>query len=326
MRPGGRAGAGWRPAPAAALRRRPGRTAIGSSSGCGRHRDHRDGGRVTAGRRGCARRAGDPATALTRRSGVSVWSRPRSRRGPSRPGRGGRRRSRRRSRRRWRPRGRSARPSNVRRRPPRPRRPTGSATESCVTASTPTGTAGNSVSGTAVVTGTSRTGPSIAGASTTGASAADGSGTSTTGASTATVGGRGAGVGRAAGSAAGAPTSTDASPGSTSSSARPARRRSRPLSGPTRSSSSPRRARPPRARRPEGSRSGRPSPRPASGRFSSVIGSAVTTTPRPRQCSHGVEKCSSRPPPTRLRVICTRPSEVTSATWWRVRSREPGTR
>ena len=43
--------------------------------------------------------------------------------------------------------------------------------------------------------------------------------------------------------------------------------------------------------------------------------------PRPPQCSHGSEKTSSRPDPTRLRVIWTRPSEVTSATWCLVRSR-----
>ena len=50
-------------------------------------------------------------------------------------------------------------------------------------------------------------------------------------------------------------------------------------------------------------------------------GSVDTSTPRPLQCSQVVQNASSRPVPTRLRVICTRPSEVTSATWWRVRSR-----
>ena len=43
--------------------------------------------------------------------------------------------------------------------------------------------------------------------------------------------------------------------------------------------------------------------------------------PRPWQCSQFSLNASSRPVPIRLRVICTRPSEVTSATWWRVRSR-----
>ena len=61
-------------------------------------------------------------------------------------------------------------------------------------------------------------------------------------------------------------------------------------------------------------------PEPPLRRFSST-GSVETITPRPRQCSHGSENTSSRPWPTRLRVIWTRPSEVTSATWWRVRSR-----
>ena len=51
------------------------------------------------------------------------------------------------------------------------------------------------------------------------------------------------------------------------------------------------------------------------------IGSVCTTMPRPPQCSHCSEKTSIRPDPTRLRVICTRPSEVTSATWCLVRSR-----
>ena len=52
-----------------------------------------------------------------------------------------------------------------------------------------------------------------------------------------------------------------------------------------------------------------------------MTGSVETMTPRPRQCSQVVENSSSRPWPTRLRVICTRPSEVTSETWCRVRSR-----
>ena len=43
--------------------------------------------------------------------------------------------------------------------------------------------------------------------------------------------------------------------------------------------------------------------------------------PRPSQCSQVSLKTSSRPCPTRLRVICTSPSEVTSATWCLVRSR-----
>ena len=63
-----------------------------------------------------------------------------------------------------------------------------------------------------------------------------------------------------------------------------------------------------------------PRPPPPLRRFSST-GSVETITPRPRQCSHGSEKTSSRPWPTRLRVIWTRPSEVTSATWCLVRSR-----
>ncbi len=50
-------------------------------------------------------------------------------------------------------------------------------------------------------------------------------------------------------------------------------------------------------------------------------GSWETSTPRPLQCSQVLENASSRPVPTRFRVICTRPSEVTSATWCRVRSR-----
>src|SRR5690606_3659547 len=51
-------------------------------------------------------------------------------------------------------------------------------------------------------------------------------------------------------------------------------------------------------------------------------GSAETIRPRPLQCSQLCENASSRPWPTRLRVICTSPSEVTSATWCLVRSRE----
>ena len=47
----------------------------------------------------------------------------------------------------------------------------------------------------------------------------------------------------------------------------------------------------------------------------------VDDQPRPLQCSHVSLNTSSRPVPTRLRVICTRPSEVTSATWCLVRSR-----
>ena len=43
--------------------------------------------------------------------------------------------------------------------------------------------------------------------------------------------------------------------------------------------------------------------------------------PRPLQCSQDSENDSSRPEPMRLRVICTRPSDVTSATWCLVRSR-----
>ena len=43
--------------------------------------------------------------------------------------------------------------------------------------------------------------------------------------------------------------------------------------------------------------------------------------PRPLQQLHGVEKVSNRPVPRRLRVIWTRPSEVTSETSWRERSR-----
>ena len=53
----------------------------------------------------------------------------------------------------------------------------------------------------------------------------------------------------------------------------------------------------------------------------SSTGSSWRMRPRPPQCSHSVEKVSSRPVPRRLRVIWTRPREVTSETWWRVRSR-----
>ena len=45
------------------------------------------------------------------------------------------------------------------------------------------------------------------------------------------------------------------------------------------------------------------------------------STPRPEHSSHSVAKVSNRPVPRRLRVICTRPREVTSEIWWRVRSR-----
>ena len=50
-------------------------------------------------------------------------------------------------------------------------------------------------------------------------------------------------------------------------------------------------------------------------------GSACRRMPRPAQCGHGVENASTRPVPSFLRVSCTRPSDVTSDTWWRVRSR-----
>ena len=43
--------------------------------------------------------------------------------------------------------------------------------------------------------------------------------------------------------------------------------------------------------------------------------------PRPLHASHVVENVSNSPVPRRLRVICTRPSDVTSDTSWRVRSR-----
>src|SRR5690606_39217765 len=51
------------------------------------------------------------------------------------------------------------------------------------------------------------------------------------------------------------------------------------------------------------------------------IGSSCTMNPRPLQCSQVSENASTRPCPTRLRVIWTRPSDVTSATWCLVRSR-----
>ncbi len=44
-------------------------------------------------------------------------------------------------------------------------------------------------------------------------------------------------------------------------------------------------------------------------------------TPRPAHASHGSLNASSRPMPNFLRVICTKPREVTSATWCLVRSR-----
>ena len=60
---------------------------------------------------------------------------------------------------------------------------------------------------------------------------------------------------------------------------------------------------------------------PADARWAGSAGaSSVTMTPRPLQHSHCCENASSSPAPTRLRVICTRPSEVTSATWCLVRS------
>ena len=52
-----------------------------------------------------------------------------------------------------------------------------------------------------------------------------------------------------------------------------------------------------------------------------TTGSWCTMTPRPAQTSQGSLKVSRRPRPSFLRVICTRPSEVTSATWCLVRSR-----
>ena len=55
-----------------------------------------------------------------------------------------------------------------------------------------------------------------------------------------------------------------------------------------------------------------------SDRLSSIAvattGRSCSTSPRPPQCGHGSENASTRPVPMRLRVICTRPSEVTSAT------------
>src|SRR5699024_10437624 len=55
--------------------------------------------------------------------------------------------------------------------------------------------------------------------------------------------------------------------------------------------------------------------------FVCLCGWVLICRPRPLQCSQVVENDSSNPEPRRLRVICTNPSEVTSATWWRVRSR-----
>ena len=63
-----------------------------------------------------------------------------------------------------------------------------------------------------------------------------------------------------------------------------------------------------------------PSAREESSVFTST-GFECTMMPRPLHAVHVVENASSRPVPKRLRVICTRPSEVTSETWWRVRSR-----
>src|SRR5699024_6159100 len=57
-------------------------------------------------------------------------------------------------------------------------------------------------------------------------------------------------------------------------------------------------------------------PEPLSG--SATIGSSCSTRPRPWQCSQGVENASTSPVPSRLRVICTSPSDVTSDTWCRV--------
>lgn len=50
-------------------------------------------------------------------------------------------------------------------------------------------------------------------------------------------------------------------------------------------------------------------------------GSACSRIPRPLQFGHDVENASISPVPNRLRVNCTSPSDVTSDTWWRVRSR-----
>ena len=78
-------------------------------------------------------------------------------------------------------------------------------------------------------------------------------------------------------------------------------------------SPSPRRPRPPRVRRPPSAPGGR---------------CRCARSPRWRRPRRGPGSARtvwrSAPAgrrPTRLRVICTRPSEVTSATWWRVRSR-----
>ena len=75
-----------------------------------------------------------------------------------------------------------------------------------------------------------------------------------------------------------------------------------------------------RGRRGHRARVGRPRTAASSARLGST-GASWTSSPRPLQCSQVSENASSRPVPIRLRVICTRPSEVTSATWWRVRSR-----
>ena len=50
-------------------------------------------------------------------------------------------------------------------------------------------------------------------------------------------------------------------------------------------------------------------------------GTSRSTIPRPWQWSHGSENASTSPVPIFFRVIWIRPSEVTSATWCRVRSR-----
>ena len=50
-------------------------------------------------------------------------------------------------------------------------------------------------------------------------------------------------------------------------------------------------------------------------------GSVCSTMPRPLHSGHVVENASTSPVPSRFRVNCTRPSEVTSETWCRVRSR-----
>ena len=60
---------------------------------------------------------------------------------------------------------------------------------------------------------------------------------------------------------------------------------------------------------------------PAPPRGFSGTGSVWMITPRPLQHSQVSLNASSRPAPMRLRVICTRPSEVISVTWCFVRSR-----